>query len=298
MTIRHLRILIAVADTGKMSAAAKQLYIAQPTVSQAIGEIENFYNVRLFERLSKKLYITDDGRRLLGYARHIVALFDEMEKNLQDMGRDMTLKVGATITVGSCVLAPIVNRFEAAHGNVRVEVFVDNSSMIEESLLCSKLDLGLVEGRIKSPDLLVRPVIRDDMVLVCSQEHPFAALDTVNPSMLEGQPFILREEGSGTRELFQDSLEALGVEICPKWVCHSSDAILSAVAAGQGITVISRRIAEPVKESKGLRILPIDGMDLHRDFSLVYHRNKFLSPAVSGFIDACLEYGDTLQPGS
>ena len=79
MTIRHLKVFLAVAETGKMSAAADQLFIAQPSVSQAIADIEKYYNVRLFERLSRKLYITPAGERLLDYARHIVALFDEME---------------------------------------------------------------------------------------------------------------------------------------------------------------------------------------------------------------------------
>ena len=110
MTIRHLRIFIAVAETGKMGLAAKQLYIAQPTVSQVISDMEKSYGVKLFERLSKKLYITPQGDRLVAYARHIVSLFDEMERSMRNSSAQVLLRVGATITVGACVLSPIIRR--------------------------------------------------------------------------------------------------------------------------------------------------------------------------------------------
>lgn len=289
MTIRHLTIFIAVADTGKMSAAAKQLYIAQPTVSQTIAEIESYYGIRLFERLSKKLYITPAGEQLLSYARHIVSLFEEMERGLRYTSQYPALRVGATITVGSCVLADIVNRFEEACPGVRVEVFVDNSSTIEEQILKSELDLALVEGKVKNPDLVVRPVIKDELVLICGQGHPFTQKEAVTAAELEGQPFILREPGSGTRELLEDWLEKLGIGIDRKWVCHSSNAIISAVEGGQGLSVISRRLVEEAAAAKKIHMAAVSDMDLSRDFSVVYHKNKFLSPPFTGFMEACKE---------
>ena len=145
MTIRHLRIFIAVAETGKMGLAAKQLYIAQPTVSQVISDMEKSYGVKLFERLSKKLYITPQGERLLSYARHIVSLFDEMERSMRNSSAQVLLRVGATITVGSCVLSPIIRRYEELFPLSQVQVFVDNTRLIEEMLLESQLDVALVE---------------------------------------------------------------------------------------------------------------------------------------------------------
>lgn len=157
MTFRHLKIFIAVAQTGSMSAAARELYIAQPTVSQVIAEIENEYGIRLFERLSRRLYITREGRQLLDYARHITALFEEMERDLHYASRNRTLRVGATITVGSCVLPALVARFEAENPSDTVEVLVDNTRVIEEKILSSELDFGLVEGDVTEADLLSRP---------------------------------------------------------------------------------------------------------------------------------------------
>ena len=169
MTFRHLKIFIAVAQTGSMSAAARELYIAQPTVSQVIAEIENEYGIRLFERLSRRLYITREGRQLLDYARHITALFEEMERDLHYASRNRTLRVGATITVGSCVLPALVARFEAENPSDTVEVLVDNTRVIEEKILSSELDFGLVEGDVTEPDLLSRPVLRDELVLICAE---------------------------------------------------------------------------------------------------------------------------------
>lgn len=279
MTIRHLKIFIAVADTGKMSLAAKRLYIAQPTVSQVIAEIEETYGVCLFERLSKKLYITEAGERLLRYARHIVSLFDEMERSLRNSANQVQLRVGATITVGSCVLTRLIRQFEKEHPLIQIQVVVDNTHIIEEMLLESALDLGLVEGSIHSPDLVVQPVIQDELVLVCGEGHPFAARESIDAEELEGQPFILREEGSGTRALLEDFLKAHDITIHPKWICYSSDSILQAVAGEQGLTVISRMLVDQAAQGGRLRLqaVPVRNASFSRYFSLVTHKDKFQS---------------------
>lgn len=111
-------------------------------------------------------------------------------------------------------------------------------------LLDSRLDLALVEGEIHSPDLLVRPVIRDELVLVCPPDHPFARRAGILAEELEGQPFILREEGSGTRARLEEFLKSRDIAIVPKWICYGADPILAAVEGGQGLSVISRRLVE------------------------------------------------------
>lgn len=297
MTFRHLKIFIAVAQSGSMSAAARELYIAQPTVSQVIAEIENEYGIRLFERLSRRLYITREGRQLLDYARHITALFDEMERDLRYASRNRTIRVGATITVGSCVLPELAARFEAENPSDTVEVLVDNTRVIEEKILSSELDFGLVEGEVSEPDLISRPVMEDELVLICAEGHPFPGRDSVRMADLDGEAFVLREPGSGTREQFESELDRRGIRIRTKWICHSADSILEAVARGQGISVISRRIAEQALPIKKLRILSMQDTELSRTFNLVYHRNKFLSEPIQAFFQL-LTAGTDDQLGS
>lgn len=287
MTIRHLKVFLAVADTGKMSLAAKKLYIAQPTVSQTISELERTYGVLLFERLAKGLYLTDAGHRLLTYARHIVPLFEEMERQMQYSSQHLSLHVGATITVGICLLTDMINRFEAEHPGMRIHAFVDNTSVIEDKILKSELDLGIVEGQVKHPDLLVVPMMEDELVLVCGPQHPFAKKKTIKAADLSGQDFILRERGSGTREFFEQFLSQASVQIEEKWVCHSSAAIKNAVMGGQGMTVISRRLVKREATQKKLYILPLQDRTLTRTFRLIYHKDKFLSVPFSAFIGQC-----------
>lgn len=284
MTIRHLQIFIAVADTGTMSLAAKQLYISQPTVSQVISEMEERYGVRLFERLSRRLYITDTGKQLLKYARHIVASFDEMEHGLHDASEHPVLRVGATITVGSCILTDIINRFEASCPHTRVQAYVDNTRSIERRILESDLDLALVEGVVSEEDIVVQPMIDDELVLVCGKQHPFAQKQSCTASELEKQAFILREEGSGTRARFEGYLKAHNVEIFPKWVCHSSDSILKAVEGGQGLSVLSKLLVESCVQAGTLHPISLSDARLTRSFSVIYHKNKFLSEPFLQFI--------------
>ena len=284
MTIRHLHIFIAVAETGSMSAAAKRLFISQPTVSQVIAEMEEEYGVLLFERLSKRLCITDAGSRLLDYARHAVSLFDEMEDAVGRAAQRRRIRVGASITVGACALTEIVGRFEAQNRDVEVTAFVDNTSVIEGKVLDSSLDLGLVEGRVSSDRLVVRPVIHDELVLVCTPQHPFAGRERVSVHELDGQPFLLRESGSGTREQLDGILRDRNVHVKPKWVCHSSDAILSAAIGGQGLAVLSRLLVREAAEQGLLRILTLEDAKLDRSFQIIYHRNKYLSAQLQSFL--------------
>lgn len=134
MTVRHLEIFIAVADTGKMSLAAKQLFISQPSVSQAIKEIEEYYNIKLFERLSKKLFITEQGIQLLNHARYLVEGFDKMEQKMYQINEKPVLRVGGTVTVGVRLMSILVTEFEEYYPKVNTKVWIDNITEMEKGL--------------------------------------------------------------------------------------------------------------------------------------------------------------------
>ena len=269
MTIRHLQIFKAVAEAGKMGQAARQLYISQPTVSKAIGDLEKEYGVLLFDRLAQKLYITEAGTRLLRYARQLLALYDEMEADLHAAAGLQAIRVGATITVGSCVLPALIRRFEQEHPGVRVQVEVESARRIEQKILNSELDLAVSEGEPESGELLAVPVIRDELVLISN-----------------GEPFVLREEGSGTRAGLDRFLQDNGLRVYPKWTCQSFDAVLRAVEEGQGLSAVSRRWADPLIAQERLCRLNLEGPPLIRYFQLIRHRGKQLTPAMEAFCAA------------
>ncbi len=289
MTIRHMRIFIAVADHGKMSTAAQALYMTQPSISQAIGEIEREYDVKVFERLARRLYITEAGSHLLDYARHIVSLYDEMEASVRNLGQGLQLRIGATVTVGTCVIGDIIDAFEKKFPKNKPQVLIDNTDSIERKILESSLDVALVEGLVKSPELICQPVMEDELVLVCGRNHPFWGRKNLDSADLQGVPFILREKGSGTRELFENRLREKNIVVEEGWVSNNSEAIKNAAIRGYGPTVISKRLVEKELEGQSLRIIPIRDMSMKRQFRLIYHKNKYISASMQEFINLCIK---------
>lgn len=291
MTIRHLRIFIAVAETGKMSTAAAQYYISQPTVSQAIRELEDHYGVLLFERISKKLYITDAGKNLLTYARMVVNQFDDLEDNMLK-GFSEKLRIGASITVGSCIIPELISKYQKLKPEVETFVHVNNTKAIEEKLLKSELDIGIVEGKIKSHDLVVIPVIKDYLVIVCSKNHRLSGCSNISAKDLEKESFVLREEGSGTRELFENYISRCGVRLKVKWEVTCPDTIKKAVITDNCVTAISARLIEEEAKKGLLYVIKSNGQALDRSFSLVYYKNKFVNDNMKSLMHILEQYKD------
>lgn len=285
MTIRHLEIFIAVADYGKMSLAAERLFISQPSVSQAISEIEKYYGVKLFERLSKKLYITETGEKLLSYARHIVNNFKEMEGVMKNAGDKILLNIGGTVTVGTCILCPLVKKYEKIYEKASVKVIVNNTTVIEKMLLESSLDLAITEGQIHSKDIIKLPLFKDELVVICSVNHPMAEAGEIALEELANKDFIGREQESRDRNAFEQFLLEKGVEVNVKWSCTNTEAIKNAVMSGQGLAILSKLVIIKELQKKKLHVVPIKGVKIQRDICLVYHKDKFLSEQLKAFIE-------------
>lgn len=288
MGIRHLRIFACVCSEGSMSGAAKKLFMAQPSVSQAIMEMEKHYGVVLFERLGRRLYITAAGKKLLDYAHHIINLQEEVEREMRDLSSKGGVRIGASMTVGSCILVDLVKRFKQASPGSNVESVVDNTSVIEEMLLLDQIDIGVVEGAVHSADLTVKPFMDDELVLICSSGHPWAAKGAVSPGELEKAEFIVREQGSGTREMFESVMAAKGVKWRRTGVYNNAETIKKAVEAGLGVSVISKMAVEAELESGELAAVQIRGMRFKRSFSIVHHKNKYISEVMKIFMDSCI----------
>ncbi len=135
MTIRHLKIFVMVCQEKSITKAGKKLFMAQPTVSVAISELEKHYNIQLFDRISKKLYLTEAGSRLLPYAQHMVALFEEMEMGAQAWGGAQLLHIGASVTIGNCLLPDYLKRLKCVHPEIQVKAEVNNSEKLEQGIL-------------------------------------------------------------------------------------------------------------------------------------------------------------------
>ena len=296
MTIRHLRIFVVVCQCGSITAAARQLYIAQPSVSLAIGELERHYKVQLFDRISRKLRITEAGKKLYDYAASLVSLYGEMEERMADRNLGGSLYIGSSITIGNRLLTGVVKRFREKNPLVAGRARVDNSDNIERLVMEGELDIGLIEGVAHQPQLRAEMFLDDELALLCGKGHPLWDRGQVLPEELPRYAFIVREKGSGTRELFDSALLTRELVIKPEWESISTHAILEAVSENLGLSVLPYRLAEPYLENGRLRRIQIVGMDLKRKFYIITHRNKFMTDEAQRLIDEVREAGTYIAP--
>ena len=296
ITIRHLKIFLTVAETRNMSEAAARLYVSQPTVSQTIGELEKMYKARLFERYPKELFLTEAGRTLRAQALLAVEAFDRLDEVMKGEGERPSLRIGATLTVGSTVLCSILDELRSVRPNVDLSVRVDNTRTIETLLLQNELDAAIVEGIIRREEILSSPIISDCLILVCAPDHPFAARKSVEAEELAGQPFILREQGSGTRALFESFMARRRLPLSAKWECSSATAIKQAVMRGYGLSVLSARLVSGELSRGELCRVNVEGCVWQRSFLLCCHRNKVISDTLRRFLDIAASFSSYGAP--
>lgn len=295
MTIRHLKIFIAVAEYESMSAAANRLYLTQPTVSQAIRDLETHYQVHLFERLHKKLFITEEGKQLLELARMAVGSFDSLELSMQRFQERLSLRIGSSLTVGTCLMSSVISDLEAACPKMDIYSFVSNTAEIEQKLLRKELDAAVVEGTIESPKLATIPIVEDSLVLVCGKNHDFYNKDVVYTSELEGRKFAVREKGSGTRKLFEQYLSAHNIHIQTSWEANCPRTILNAVIHNNALAVISQRLLKHEIRHRSVKIFHYETGEWNRFFKLVYLKKgaetteRTDKASVSSYPSPCLE---------
>lgn len=290
MDIRHLRIFIEVADSGKMSSAATKLFISQPTVSQTIRELEEHYDILLFQRLCKKLHITLEGEKLLLHARSVVDKFDNLEEKIFLINNTDKIKIGATITIGNCLISNIIQNIQKKNPKIEPYAYVNNTRAIEGKLLRSELDIGLVEGEITDSKLITIPAVDDYLVLVCSADHSFSTRKRIDLYELQGMNFVMREEGSGTRKLFEDHMNNNGITIKTKWETNCPGAMKNAIIKNDCLGVLSIRLIEEEVKNGTIKVIQHSQEPWHRNLSIVYHKDKILDEAMKSIIGVIKEY--------
>lgn len=294
MNLHQLAVYVEVVRSGTMIEAAEALFISQPAVSKTIAALEDKFDTKLFERIGNRLIITDSGTVLY---RHAVQLLDQAAQAENDMkGLGENIRVGATLTVGNTVLSQIIKNFQADNPKVKTKIKVTNTREIEELLLQSKLDIALVEGDIRSPVLKNIPAIKDSLVIACSAHHPLAGQKQVHLEDLARYPFHMRERGSGTRETFENFMFRHGYNIDIAYESTCPISIRQAVEDFDLISVISFRLIEDCLRDGSLYAFHLDQATGQRVFSIVYHRNKKLTPTQQALINQMKKFSETPLP--
>lgn len=291
MTIRHLKIFIAVYREMSVTKAAEKLHMAQPGVSLAIRELEEAYHVRLFDRINRRLSVTDAGRMLFDYAGHIVSSFEQMESAMMSPQGAGSIHLGSSITVGNFLIPDAICRFHERYPDCRVSVSVDNSHRIIRKVLRNEMDFGVVEDRGSYEQLTEVPFMEDRLYFVCRADHPLTGQETVTLGELCRYPFFMREPGSAARGI-TDSLmknRQQKYEIFLESV--SNQVLIHAVQKYPGITVLSSRLIGRELEEGKLKLLPVYPESFRRQFLIVHHRQKYISRLMGELISVIQSSG-------
>lgn len=277
MTIRHLKIFIAVYTEMSITKAAEKLHLAQPGVSLAIRELEDMYRVRLFDRINRRLYVTEAGKMFYGYASHIMNSFEQMESAMMSPQGTGSIRLGSSITIGNFLIPDIVERFCEQYPDCKVSVSVDNSHRIIRKVLRNELDFGVVEDRAQYGQLVEVPFMEDRLYFVCGAGHPLAGKEAVTLEELCGYPFFMREPGSAAREITDGLMKSSQQKYEILWESVSNQALIRGIQRQPGITVLSSRLAEKELLEGKVKLLPLYPEAFCRQFLIVYHRQKYIS---------------------
>ncbi|WP_110955957.1 LysR family transcriptional regulator [Anaerosinus massiliensis] len=287
MTLRHLTVFIAVCDLNSMTRAAEKMHMTQPSVSQFICELEKHYDVRLFERLGRQLFLTAAGIKLLTYARHIVNLQNQTEEAMRRFGNVYHVRLGASVTIGESILIDLIQLMYKRYQEHQITSAIHNTAVLEKMLLADELDIALIEGRIQSEYLLKTPFMDDELIFISSTAHPLAQKKKINFSDLESVGFIVREEGSGTRNLFEQVMANYNIHCHVIGTYNNAETIKKAVSAGLGISVISKLAVRNELAKGQLCQLKIEQLIFKRKFHVVYHKNKYISEEMKTILHFC-----------
>ncbi len=290
MTLHHLEVFVAVCQEKTMHAAAEKLNLSQPSISKMITDLEKYYHIQLFERINHRLYLTPIGETMLEHALHILELFHHMEDDINIQGQTNHLRIGSSVGVGTCILPPLIQRLTQQKPPVSYEVTINNTSKIEKMVNDYALDLALVEGYIDNPNLVIQDVVEDEMVLAVSATHPLAGKTHITFQDLEQYPFVTREDGSSNRNQLELSLKEKGLKIHSNYACSSVEAIKQALIYTDSIAALPRMLIAEEKKKGVLTILPVADMQIKRSIRLIYHKNKYISPAMKTFLNVLHEH--------
>ncbi len=277
MTLEQLRIFVAVAEREHVTEAARSLNLAQSAASHAIAALEARHDTKLFDRVGRRIALTEAGRAFLAEARTILAQVERAELSLSEYGKleRGTLAVHASQTIASYWLPHHLVAFHRTYPGIAVRLAIGNTAQVADAIEGGLAELGFVEGAVVNEQLISAPVARDQLVLVVGREHPWRKAKTLSAGELLQGDWVLREVGSGTRSVFEQVLAARGIapeRLRVAMELPSNEAVRAAVEAGLGATALSASVAAPSIEAGLLWHVPFRLPQ--REFHMLTHRER------------------------
>jgi DNA-binding transcriptional LysR family regulator len=292
MTLEQLRIFVVVAEHEHVTQAARDLDMTQSATSAAIAALEGRYGIKLFDRIGRRIALTEAGRQFLLEAKAVLQRASAAETVLADLAglKRGALSLAASQTVGNYWLPRVIQRYRALYPGISLSLSLGNTETVAVLVHDGAADLGFIEGEIDDPVLTVRLAAEDRLMLVVAPGHPWARTPPKSPEDFRTASWICRERGSGTRSILEAALPALGIareDLRIGLELPSNEAVCTAVEAGEGATIISRLVAERALAAGLLVAIAVDLP--RRNFSILRHKERYVTAASSAFVDLAME---------
>lgn len=283
VTLKQLKVFLSIVHHQNMTLAAQSLYMTKGAISQNLAALESQLNVRLFDRINSKLYLSQAGAKLIPLADELINRAECIDSTFSFSDALPRIKVGCTKSIAVFFLPNLLSKFEAELGYLP-EIIIDNAYAIEGMLNRYELDIALLESAVTDINLSCQYWMTDEMVVVSSHNHPFTQQKSISYPQLNQSRWILREPNSASRRFFENQLAIKLKNPISVFTLNSFDAILLNVYNQLGLTFISNEIFNHPFYSEHLTKLNIDDT-FFRKFNIVYHKDKFLTQDIVDWID-------------
>ncbi len=293
LTLRQLRIFVAVVEADGTTAAGRRLALSQSATSAGLAGLERSLGTRLFERVGRRLVLNDAGRVLFNNAREVLESVARIESTFVEGAGSPAwrLRVAASTTIANYILPGVVARFYDAHAGSSIVVDVGNTRDVVAAIEAFDVDMGFIEGPCLLPSVVSIPWLTDEMVVVCSPRHALARAArgrAVPLKALAGARWLMREPGSGTREVVEQALSPHLPRLASQMQLGSAEAIKRAAAEGLGVACLSRHVVQDLLQQRRLVVLRTSLAPLTRTLFIVHHRDKAPTRGLRSFVDHCL----------
>lgn len=275
----RLKVFRSVAKNLSFTKASQELFVSQPAITKHIQELESCYEVRLFHREGNKISLTEAGKLLLKHSEKVLDDYKQLEYEMHLLHNEFIgeLKLGASTTIAQYVLPPLLANFIEKHPKVNLSLLNGNSREIETALQEHRIDLGLVEGISRLPNLKYTRFLEDELVAVVNACNRLSLPEEITPEDLRRIPLVLRERGSGTLDVFERALSRFGIKLSSLNVLMylgSTESIKCFIEHTDCMGIISVRSICRELSAGQLRVLEIAGMPMMREFDFVQLQGK------------------------
>jgi len=291
LNFNQLRVFYYAAKNLNFTAAANELYITQPAITAQVKSFETFCNLKLFKKKGRKIFLTDEGQTLFNYAEKIFKYEKEVEDAIDDMKelKRGVLRLGTTKTYARYFMPFLISSYHKAHPHIRIHLDEGSSKDMIYSLVDFKNEIAIIAKAVDHSDVSLVPFSKEEVALIISPDHYFNKKKAVSINELAAEPFIMKENGSGTRKLVEGLFQR---ENCiPNVLMETSNTeiIKQLVMRGEGISFLVKEAVEAEIQEGKLTSVPLKGPKIYLDVNIAYLKNQVLSPSARAFVDTLLK---------